>query len=325
MRAFITDFQGPSGLKLIKREPPKPGPGQLRVKVNATALNRADLLQTLGLYPAPAGVPADIPGLEYAGEVAELGVGASRFQVGDRVMGIIGGGGWAEELVVAEREAIRVPKNVELAQAAAIPEAFITAWDALFLQGGLKLGQWALIHAVGSGVGTAAVQLVSWAKAHSVGTARSPDKLEKAKALGLEVAIHVSSPPEFADQVKQASGGGAQVVLDLVGGEYFPETLEATAPRGTVMLVGLTAGASAEVPLRTILSKRLQVRGTTLRARSAEEKAEVAVAFGDRVLAGFESGALKPVVGATRPFDELPQALEAMAKNETFGKVVLTT
>jgi NADPH:quinone reductase-like Zn-dependent oxidoreductase len=262
--------------------------------------------------------------MDYAGEVIEVGLGAGLHRVGDRVMGIVGGCAWADELVAFEREAMPLPRALDFAQAAAVPEAFITAYDALFLQGGLKIGQWALVHAVGSGVGSAAVQLIRWAKAKSVGTARSPAKLDQCKSLGLDAGVHVSGAPAFADEVKTITGGGAQVVLDLVGGDYFAQTLEATAPRGTVMLVGLTAGPMAEVPLTTILSKRLTVTGTTMRSRSNDEKAQVAQAFAERVLPGFESGALKPVLGAVRPFTELPAALKAMAANETFGKVVLT-
>jgi len=325
MRAYVTDFEGPDGLKLLERPAPKLLPGQVRVKLKATAINRADLMHTMGLYPPPPGFDPEIPGMDYAGEVCELGLGTSKHRVGDRVMGIVGGCAWADELVANEREAMPIPKALDFAQAAAVPEVFITAYDALFLQAGLNMGQWALVHAVGSGVGSAAVQLIRWAKAHSIGTARSPGKLAQCKALGLDAGVHVSGAPAFAEEVKKLTQGGPQVVLDLVGGDYFPETLEATAPRGTVMLVGLTAGPTAEVPLRTILSKRLTVIGTTMRSRSSDEKAEVAQTFAERVLPGFESGALKPVLGAVRPFAELPAALKAMAANETFGKVVLTT
>jgi putative PIG3 family NAD(P)H quinone oxidoreductase len=324
MRAYVTDFEGPQGLKLTEVPSPKLGPGQLRIKLKATALNRADLLHTMGLYPPPPGVDASIPGMDYAGEVIEAGLGASRHKAGDRVMGIVAAGAWGDELIAQDAEAMPVPKSLDWAQAAAIPEAFMTAYDALFLQAGLKMGQWALVHAVGSGVGSAAVQLIRWAKAKSVGTARSPGKLEQCKPLGMDHGIHVSGSPSFGDAVKEITGGGAQVTLDLVGGDYFPETLNATAPRGTVMLVGLTAGPMAEVPLQLILSKRIHVIGTTLRARSPEEKAQVAQAFAERVVPGFESGALKPVIGSMKKFEELPKALEAMAANETFGKVVLT-
>ncbi|MFT3835539.1 MAG: NAD(P)H-quinone oxidoreductase [Myxococcaceae bacterium] len=324
MRAYVTDFEGPQGLKLTERPSPKLGPGQLRIKLKATALNRADLLHTMGLYPPPPGVDASIPGMDYAGEVIEAGLGASRHKVGDRVMGIVASGAWGEELIAEDAEAMTVPRSLDYAAAAAIPEAFITAYDALFLQAGLKMGQWALVHAVGSGVGSAAVQLIRWAKAKSIGTARSAHKLDQCKPLGMDHGIHVNGSPAFADEVKKVTNGGVNVTLDLVGGDYFPQTLEATASRGTVMLVGLTAGPMAEVPLASILSRRIHLIGTTMRSRGPEEKAQVAQTFAERVLPGFESGALKAVIGATKTFEELPKALEAMQSNETFGKVVLT-
>lgn len=326
MRAARTvSLTGPEGLRIEDVPSPAPGPDEVRVRVKATALNRADLLQTMGLYPAPAGVPADIPGLEYAGEVAAVGARVTRWKVGDRVMGLVAGGAWAEELVTHEREALAIPDGLSFADAAAIPEAFTTAWDALVLQGGLRVGSTALIHAVASGVGTAALQLVHAFGARAIGTGRNAQKLERAKALGLEHAILVSKDaPAFAAEVKRRCGGGVDVVLDLVGGDWLPESLDALAPQGTLMLVGLVAGASAEVPLRTVLGKRLTVKGTTLRARALEEKIAVARAFERQVVPLFASGRLKPVVDAVLPMTELQPALARLAANDTFGKLVLT-
>jgi putative PIG3 family NAD(P)H quinone oxidoreductase len=324
MRAARTvEPSGPEGLRIEDVAAPAPGPDEIRVKVKATALNRADLLQTMGLYPAPPGAPPDIPGLEYAGEVAQVGANVTRWRVGDRVMGLVAGGAWAEELVTHEREAIAIPSGLSFSEAAAVPEAFITAWDALVLQGGMTVASQVLIHAVASGVGTAALQLCRAFGAQAIGTGRNAHKLDRARALGLPHAVLVKGP-DFAAQVKALSGGGVDVVLDLVGGDWVPESIDALKPQGTLMLVGLVAGTKANVPLRAVLSKRLRIQGTTLRARPLEEKIAVARAFERQVAPLFVSGQLKPVVDTVLPMTELPNALARLASNDTFGKLVLT-
>ncbi|MFO0600045.1 MAG: NAD(P)H-quinone oxidoreductase [Myxococcaceae bacterium] len=324
MKAVVSRSTGPADVRVVEVGSPAPGPDEIVVKVKASALNRADLLQVLGLYPAPHGVPADIPGLEYAGEVAQLGARVTRWKVGDRVMGIVGGGAWAEELVTHEREAIAVPDGVDLARAAAIPEAFITAFDALILQAGLTRGQSALIHAVASGVGTAALQLCRLWGAQAIGTGRNAAKLERAKQLGLEHGVLVKDGA-FSAQVKQHTGGrGCQVALDLVGGAWFPQTVDCLAPGGTLMLVGLVGGVAAEAPLRQILSQKLRIVGTTLRSRALEEKIAVARQFEAQVVPAFARGALEPVIDATLPFSSVREGLDRLAANDSFGKLVLT-
>lgn len=304
--------------------PPTMGPDEVRVAVKASALNRADLLQTMGKYPAPPGVPADVPGLEYAGEIVEVGARVTRWKLGDRVMGLVAGGAWAEQLVTHEREAIAIPHGLDFANAAAIPEAFITAWDALVLQGGLRSGQQVLIHAVASGVGTAALQLCHLNGASVIGTGRNAAKLERARSLGATQTVLVEADQKFAAQVKQLAPAGVALVLDLVGGSWLPETIDTMAPSSTLMLVGLVAGASAELPLRVVLGKRLTVKGTTLRARPLEEKIDVARRFEQLVVPHFSSGRLRPVVDSTVPFSQTTAALERLAANDSFGKTVLT-
>jgi NADPH:quinone reductase len=323
MRALV--IADPGTVKVVELHPPTPGPNELRVRVRASALNRADLLQTMGLYPAPAGVPENIPGLEYAGEVDAVGPGVTRFHIGDRVMGLVGGGAWAELLIVHEAEAMQIPQGLDFEHAAAVPEAFITAWDALVLQGGLKAGQWVLVHAVASGVGTAALQLIATHGSHAIGTSRSVAKLEQAKQVAPFVPLQTEPGVDFAPAVRAATGGrGADLVLDLVGGELLPRTLDATAERGTIMVVGLTAGPTVDdFPLRTVLSRRLTLKGTTLRARSHDEKAALAKKFEGVVLPEFQSGALRAVVSQVIDVAEANEALGAMLRNETFGKVVL--
>ena len=322
--ALSLNAEGPEGLRFSEVASPQPGPDEIKVRVRATALNRADLLQTMGLYPAPPGSPEDIPGMEYAGEVAAVGARVRRWNVGDRVMGLVGGGAWAHELVTHEREAMAMPAGMSFADAAALPEAFATAFDALVLQGGMTVNSEVLIHAVASGVGTAAIQLCRLFGARAIGTGRNEKKLERARAMGLTRTILVKDGV-FSAQVKQlTSGRGCDVALDLVGGDWFAETIDAMAPQGTVMLVGLVAGATAEVPLRSVLAKRLRVQGTAMRSRSLEEKIAVARAFEQRLLPSFVSGQLKPVVDAVLPMAELQPALQRLASNDTFGKLVLT-
>lgn len=322
--ALSLNAEGIEGLRFSEVASPQPGPDEIKVRVRATALNRADLLQTMGLYPAPAGAPEDIPGMEYSGEVATIGARVRRWSVGDRVMGLVGGGAWAQELVTHEREAMPMPAGMSFADAAALPEAFATAFDALVLQGGMTVNSEVLIHAVASGVGTAAIQLCRLFGARAIGTGRNEKKLERARAMGLTRTILVKDGV-FSAQVKQLTAGrGCDVALDLVGGDWFAETIDAMAPHGTLMLVGLVAGASAEVPLRSILAKRLRVQGTTLRSRSLEEKIAVARAFEQRLLPSFVSGQLKPVVDAVLPMAQLQPALQRLASNDTFGKLVLT-
>jgi putative PIG3 family NAD(P)H quinone oxidoreductase len=326
MRALRIEGQGgPEVLKLKEAEDPTPGPGEVLVRVRAAGLNRADLLQCMGLYPPPPDAPADIPGLEYAGEVAAVGPRARRFKAGDRVMGLVGGGAFAEKLVAHEREVMAIPQGLSFTAAAAVPEAFITAWDALVVQGGLTGAQHALIHAVASGVGTAGCQLAAASGANVVGTSRTAEKLERCKKeLGLHHGIALPSGPTFADAVKAATGGrGADVVLDLAGGDYTPETIEAAAYRGRIVLVGLMAGPAAEIPLGRVLQKRLRIQGTNLRGRPLEEKIEVAQRFEREVLPLFARGRLKAIVDAVHPFTEAAAAFEKMSSNQSFGKTVL--
>ena len=321
----ITRPGGPEVLDLEERPAPLPGPSDLLVRVRATALNRADLLQLRGGYPAPPGVPADVPGLEYAGEVLAIGPLVRRFKVGDRVMGLVGGGAFAEQLVTHEREALPVPENLDFTQAAALPEAYLTAFDALVLQGGLRLGETVLIHAVASGVGSAAVQLCRALGARVLGTGRNAEKLSRASAWGVEKTVLCdTSPPRFADTVREATGGrGVDLALDLVGGDYLPETLRAMAPQGRILLVGLVAGRQASVELDVLLTRRLRLTGTVLRSRPPEEKMALAQAAERHLLPLFRSGALTPIIDAVYPLREAREALSRMARNETVGKLVL--
>ena len=319
----ITRPGGAEVLEVEERPKPEPGLGQITVRVRASALNRADILQRQGNYPVPAGSPADISGMEYAGEVDALGSGATLWKIGDRVMGIIGGGGHAEFVAVHEREAIPVPKSTSWEDAAAIPEAFLTAYDALFNHLELRTGETVLIHAVGSGVGTAGLQIARVAGARVVGTARSADKLERAKKLGLDVAVDASRG-DWVAQVEAAIGAEAvNALMDLVGGSYLEGNLRVVAERGRIVVVGLTAGSTAQFNMGLLLRKRLTMVGTALRSRTLEEKIALARDFAERGVPLFESGRLKPVVDRVFPFAEIRAAHELMESNQNFGKVVL--
>jgi NADPH2:quinone reductase len=298
-------------------ETPHPGRGEVRVRVRATAVNRADLLQRQGMYPAPPDAPADIPGLEFAGEVDELGEGAAGLAAGDRVFGLCGGGGYAESLVVHGRCLARIPEGLSFTDAAAVPEAFITAWDAMVTQAGLGAGERVLIHAAGSGVGTAAVQLARAIGARSVGTARSADKLERARALGLERGEVVEGG------IFAAAVGEVDVILELVGGAYLVEDFKCAAPRARIVLVGLLAGAKAELDLRVMLHKRLRLMGTVLRARPLEEKIAATQDFARHVVPLLARGMVCPVVDRVLSLASAGEAHRYMASNDGFGKVVL--
>jgi NADPH2:quinone reductase len=319
----ITRFGGSEVLELQQRPKPDPGLGQIRVRVHTSALNRADISQRRGNYPPPPGAPVDIGGMEYAGEVDAIGPGATLWKTGDRVMGIVGGGSQAEYLCVHEREAIAVPGSMSWEEAGAIPEAFITAWDALFARLHLAAGEIVLIHAVASGVGTAASQIAHVAGARVVGTSRSRDKLERTKSLGVGVAIDASRG-DWATQIDEAVGRErVHAIVDLVGGDYLEGNLRVLAQRGRIVVVGLTAGATAQFNMGVLLRKRLTMVGTVLRARPLEEKIAVAREFSERVVPLFDAGRLKPVVGHVFSFDQIRAAHDLMESNQTFGKIVL--
>ena len=324
MRAIVVS--GAGGVEVLseaERPTPVPGPGQILVRVHASALNRADLLQRRGGYAPPPGAPADIPGLEYAGEVEAVGDGALLWKAGDRVMGIVGGGGHAEYVVVHEREAIRAPERLSWEEAAALPEVFLTAYDA-FRQLDLRAGERLLIHAVGSGVGTAAVQLARVWGVTTLGSSRTADKLKRAAEVGLDVGIDASDG-KWAARVEEATGGaGVNAVLELVGGSYLADSLRSLAPRGRLLLVGTVAGGKADLDLGLVLRRRLRLSGTVLRSRPIEEKIALAREFSDRVLPLFESSRLEPVIDRVFPFSAIREAHTAMESNETFGKIVLS-
>lgn len=328
MRAIVIPRPGPPEvLELRERPSPEPQRGEVRVAIAATAVNRADLLQRLGAYPAPPGSPADIPGLEYAGVVDAVGEDAGALRVGDRVFGIAGGGTYAEQLVVPARTAVPMPDNLSFVEAAAVPEAYLTAWDALCTQGGLLAGETVLISAAGSGVGTAAAQIVRAVGARSLGTVRAgahaAGKIERARALGLDEGLAIEGS-RFADEVLAKTGGaGVDLVLELVGGAHLAEDLACVRVSGRIVLVGLLAGVRAELDLGLLLRRRVRLQGTVLRARPLEEKIAASQQLARHVAPLLVRGALKPVVDRVYPLAEAAAAHAWVAGNEGFGKTVL--
>jgi putative PIG3 family NAD(P)H quinone oxidoreductase len=327
MRAVtITSFGGVDVLEIRDvAEAPPATLDRVRVRVRAAGLNRADILQRLGRYPAPPGYSQEIPGIEFAGEVESIGEEVREWKIGDRVFGIIGGGGQAEYLTVPANHLARIPDNLDWAQAAAVPEVFMTAHDALFTQCEVTIGDTVLIHAAGSGVGTAAIQLVRAAGAFAYGTSRTADKLERATEFGLNSSIAVDRDPEaFAHAVDEWTGGaGVNVVLDLVGSAYLQANLQSLATRGRLIFVGTTSGSKAEIDYGIVMRKRLKIMGTSLRTRSAEEKATATRLFAEQVVPLLESGQVRPVIDEVFKIADVRAAHERIESNETFGKVVL--
>ncbi|HAP77228.1 MAG TPA: quinone oxidoreductase [Acidimicrobiaceae bacterium] len=323
MRAVVLHLHGgPDVLTIDEVADPVPGPDEVVVDVVATALNRADLLQRMGLYPDPRGVTPEIPGLEFAGVVAEIGARVSMWKPGDRVMGIEAGGAHAERIVTHERQLLRVPDGLDFVEAAAIPEVFLTAWDALVLQGGLTSGRWALVHAGASGVGTAAIQLAV-ALGARVAVTCSAGKAEVCRSLGAHLVLE-RSPHNWLADAQSAVPSGFHTVLDVIGGEEVDRNLQAVATRGTIVQVGLMGGGATSVNVGLLLGKRATWVGTTLRNRPLEEKVAVCRRFATEVLPLFDDGRLRPVVDSVYSMEQIADAHRHMEANANAGKIVIS-
>ena len=323
----ITKPGGPQVLEIRDVPTPQPGAHEVLVRVRAAGLNRADILQREGYYPAPPGAPPDIPGLEFSGEVVGLGAQAQGWRPGQRVFGIAGGGCQAECIVAHDRMLAEVPPNLGWSEAAAVPEAFITAHDALWSQAKIAAGERVLIHAVGSGVGLAAVQLIRAAGAAPYGSSRTQEKIERARALDLEdgVALGGDMRQLVEQSRKWTAGAGFDVVLDLVGGSYVPPSIDVLGTKGRLMLLATAGGRKIEIDLSQLLAKRLHVVGSVLRSRSLEEKIAVTKAFAADVVPLLAQGKLRPVVDSEFDFtqQQVQAAYRRLESNESFGKVVL--
>ena len=323
MRAVvITKYGGPDVLSIEEVENPTPKHDEILVKVRATSLNRADLMQRRGLYPDPFPGAHDIPGLEFSGTVESCGDSVTNWKAGDEVMGIVSGGAYAEYLVVPEMQAIAVPQNIGLANSAAIPEVFITAWDALVCQANLQAGQWALVHAGASGVGTAAIQICKAIGAYVVVTC-SAGKRDACLALGADLAIDYKTA-DFVEVVMQATHGkGVNAVLDVIGGEYLNRNVAALGLKGTIVQVGLMGGGSTEFNLGALMPKRARLMGTVLRPRPADEKIAVTQRFIGEMMPLFAVGKLRPVIDRRFELNQIVDAHQLMESNANTGKIVI--
>ena len=322
MRAVVLEEKGgPEVLQIREVPDPVPGPDELLVDVVSTAVNRADLLQRMGLYPGPPAAH-EIPGLEFAGRVAAVGERVTEHAVGDAVMGIQNGGCYAEKLTVPERQAMAVPDALPLSDAGAFPEVFITAWDALVRQSGLTSGRWALVHAGASGVGTAAIQIAKTLGARIAVTA-SAGKHDVCHALGADLVIDYANE-DFVERVREVTDGvGVDVVLDVIGGDYLPRNVAAVALGGRIIQVGVMAAKPVPFDVGSLLMKRASVTGTTLRARPIEEKIAITQEFAAQLLPHVASGALKPVIDSRYALDDVAAAHTRMGQNANAGKLVL--
>ncbi len=323
MRAIQIEGSGKDARLVSGEAPdPKPGPGEIGIRVHATAVNRADLMQRRGLYPPPPGA-SSILGLECAGVIESLGEGVSGFDPGDPVMALLPGGGYAERVTVHAGSVLPVPENLSFVDAAAVPEVFLTAYLNLFELGRLPAGGWALVHGGGSGVGTASIQLLKRAGARVIVTAGTPEKCERCRELGADLALNYRDGP-FEEAVLDATGGaGVHVVLDSIGAPYLEQHLRCIQIDGSLVLIGLMGGARSEINLGMLVAKRISIIGSTLRARSPEVKAGIIERFAARFASDLSTGELRPIVDRVLPLDRAQEAHEVVERSDHFGKVVL--
>jgi len=323
MKAVVCDGAGDESVLGISEVPaPELGPGDLRIRVAATAVNRADLLQRQGLYPPPPGA-SSILGLECAGEVIEVGAQVEGWAAGDRAMALLTGGGYAEQAVVPAGCAMRLPERLGWEEAAAVPEVFLTVFLNLFQLAGFAEGGAALVHGGGSGIGTAAIQLVKAAGGVIMVTAGSDQKCRRCRELGADLAVNYRSG-DFVEEVRKTTGGrGVDVVLDSIGASYLERNLASLRAGGRLILIGLMGGARAEVDLASLLIRRLQVIGSTLRARPVEEKRRLVADFTRRFGDALARGQVRPIVDCVFPLERVAEAHRLMKSSRHFGKIVL--
>jgi NADPH2:quinone reductase len=314
---------GPEVLVPEERPTPQPGPGEILVKVAAAGVNRPDVMQRQGLYPPPQGAP-DIPGLEMAGEVVAIGPGGGRWTLGDRVTALVPGGGYAEYCVAHESNALPIASGLSAIEAGAIPETFFTVWHNVFERGGLKPGETLLVHGGSSGIGTTAIQLAKAFGARVIATAGSAEKCEACRGLGADLAVNYRAEDFVAATKTATDGKGAELILDMVGGDYIERNYEAAAVEGRIVQIAFQASPRANVDVRRIMLKRLTHTGSTLRSRSVADKAAIARAVEERVWPLVTAGRVKPVIHRTFPMAEAAAAHRMMESSTHIGKIVLT-
>ena len=322
MTAVIVEgAKGPaSALRTAQIETPRPQTGQILIRVRAAGINRPDVLQRMGLYPPPPGAP-DTLGLEVAGEVAEVGEGAPRWKVGEKVVALLGGGGYAGYAAIDGRQALPLPRGLDFVQAASLPETVFTVWANVFEAGELKAGETLLVHGATSGIGVAAIQMAKAAGARVIATSRGAAKAAQALSLGADVAIHAGAD-DFAQVVR--AEGGADVVLDMVGGAYVGKDIDAAKPGGRIVMIAAQGGSNADVNILKVMQKRLVLTGSTLRPRGADEKARLAAVIEKTVWPWIEAGKVKAVVDQSFPLAQAAAAHARLESDAHLGKIVLT-
>lgn len=324
MRAVVITQPGdPDVLKVQSRPVPEAKPGEVLVKVAAAGVNRPDIEQRRGRYPAPPGVSADVPGLEIAGEVVALGANATKFKIGDKVTALVGGAGYAEYCTAPEPQALAVPRGMDMVAAAAIPETFFTVWQNVFDRGRLKAGETILIHGGSSGIGTTAIQLAKAMGARVLATAGTDEKCAACVKLGAERAINYKTE-DFAAVVKESTKDGVDVILDMLGGSYFPRNIASLAIEGRLCLIALLGGPKSEIDVSTVLRRRLTITGSTLRPRTIAEKGAVATQLASKVWPLFEAKTIAPVIDRTYKLEDAAAAHARIESSEHIGKIVLT-
>lgn len=322
MRAVVLrSHGGPESLTIEEVPDPVGGPEDVIVRVRSTALNRADLLQVMGMYPNPRPAALEIPGLEFSGTVKSVGERVTMWQPGDEVMGIEAGGAYAELIATHERQLMKVPSTVGVADAAAIPEVFLTAWDALVVQGGLTSGRWALVHAGASGVGTAGIQIAKSISAR-IAVTSSSGKMTLCRSLGADLVLE-RSPSDWLTEALAAVPDGFDTILDVIGGDEIDRNLKAVAMKGRILQVGLMAGSTVPVNVYALMGRRASWIGTMLRARPIDEKIALTRRFAAEMLPLFDVGTLKPVIDSRYPFDQIADAHRHMAANANAGKIMI--
>ena len=324
LAAVITKPGGPEVFEIQEIEDPKFGNEDVLIQVKASALNRADTLQRKGRYPSPVGIRSDVPGLEMAGIILDVGSLVQNFSPGDRVFGLLGGGGYAEKVATNQNMLAHIPDNLSFEEAASIPEVFITAFDAIVNQCKLEMGESLLIHAVGSGVGTAAVQIAKSLGVRTYGTSGSDVKLGHAKDLGLDVSINYNKEDFFEVISEETDGKGVDVVLDVVGAPYWNKNIQVLSSMGRLVLVGTMGGSSLEIDFGQLMQKRLKIFGTVLRARSMPEKMALNQQFIKNLIPLISSGKIRPIVDKIFPLEKVSDAHRHMESNMNFGKIVLS-
>ena len=324
MKAIV--IRAPGGPEMLvpeERPVAAPGPGEILIRVAAAGVNRPDVRQRQGTYPPPKGA-TDIPGLEVAGEVVALGEGAKRFKIGDKVCALVVGGGYAEYCPAYEAHALPVPPALSMVEAAAMPETFFTCWQNMFMRAQVQSGDWILVHGGTSGIGTTAIMLAKAFGAKVITTAGSAEKCDAAKKLGADVAVNYKTE-DFVEATKQATGGaGANLIVDIVGGDYVDRNYDAAADQAVIAQVSFTSGPKATVNFARLMHKRLTHTGSTLRPRTVAEKAAIARGIEDKVWPLVATGRIKPVIDSTYPLDRAADAHARMESSQHIGKIVLT-